>query len=209
MAEDRLKRDFDLVENLDDLIDAREERESAFADDIDGMSDANSEGLPVDANTELTWPHPRTHADEDGAEGINVELLGTPDEGEIEFDWQDSVEEMLPTDPEPNEGMGADATLESIAHVEATDLAGPVPSTDFGELTATDFSEEESEDESTYELDGGEPICERPIPIESGMDTDSDEDDFSIEDKFGGEVDEETAEYESELLLHAKEEEES
>lgn len=209
MAEDRLKKDYDLVENLDDLITAREDRVSAFADDVDGMEDITDEDLPVDASEQLTWPHPKTRSQEYGREGINVDLMDTPSEQEIEFDWQDSAEEMLPTDPEPNEGMGADDTIESVAHLEATDLVGPAPSVDI----SPELDTAATEDEEKYEMDGGEPESRcpvsGPIPLEDAMETDSDEMDFSIEDKFAGQVTHETAEYDFEEIRRTEEEEEA
>jgi hypothetical protein len=181
MADDRLKKDFDQVENLSDLIKAREERESAISDDLDAMEDFDTAKLPVDANTELTWPHPRTRSDEDGELGLNVELMDTPDESQMEFDWQDSAEEMLATDPEENEGMGEDIAIGDLGHMNSEDL---------------------SEDEERFGTDGGEPKPPTSgiVPLETAMDTDSDEADFSIEDKFAGQLNHETAEYDFELI---------
>lgn len=181
MAEDRLKKDFDEVENLSDLINAREERESAISDDLDGMKDFDTSKLPVDPNQELTWPHPRTQSDEDGRLGLNVDLMDTPDESQVEFDWQDSVEEMLSTDPLEDEGMGEDGAMSDVGHTGRDDLP---------------------EDQGLYGIDGGEPEQQggAVIPIESAMETDSDEDDISIQDKFAGQVNHETAEYDFELI---------
>lgn len=193
MAEDRLRRDYDTVENLDELIDAREERDSAFTDDIDGMPDAHLDNIPIDPNKELTFPHTKTLSDEEGAEGINVDLMDTPDENEVEFDWQDSVEEMLPTDPPADEGMGEDGIITAIGHLEPTDISGPASSAEIDADTSTDATDEEKEE---YGLDGGDADqCppEAPVQLDSAMDTDSDEMDFSTEDKFGGELDRETA----------------
>lgn len=188
---DRLKQDYDLVENLDDLIEAREERTSAFADGTDAVEDIDLEHLPFDEEKELTRPHRHKPSEEEKL-GIDVELLDTPNEREVEFDWQDSAEEMLPTDPDPDEGMGADAEIESLAHVGPTDLVGPVPSVEPGSETDTAATPEELEE---LGRNGGEPVCPPPMPtpIESAMDTDSDEEDYSISDKFAGEVDREAA----------------
>lgn len=205
MPEDRLRKDYDLVENLSDLIKAREERDSAFADDLDAMDDIDVARLPSDPEAELARPH-RHGPSKDEIEGIPAELLDTPNEKEVEFDWQDSVEEMLPTDPSADEGMGADGALESLAHVEAADLAGPVPSLEAGGETGTAATEAE---EAEYELDGTEDVCppRAPIPLESAMETDSDEEDFRIIDKFAGEVDRETALLEFEEMREIAEEE--
>jgi hypothetical protein len=190
MAEDRLRRDYDTVENLSDIIEAREERDSAFADDIDAMDNADMEAIPRDEVEELTWPHPRTKSEEYGREGINTGLMDTPREGEIGFDWQDSAEEMLPTDPDPGEGMGEDNAIELLAHMETADLADSVPSSGLG--TGTAVSQAETEE---LELNGSE--SESPprvaVQLETAMDTDSDEEDFRIADRFSAEIDRESA----------------
>jgi hypothetical protein len=214
--DDRLKRDFDLVENLSDLIEAREERDSAFADSVDGMEDIEEEGLPVDPVEELTFPHPHTRAEEEGRLGINVNLMDTPDDNQIDFDWQDSVEEMLPTDPEPSEGMGEDAIIESIAHVEPMDLLGPVPSVDVSPELDTAATPEEMEEYEIgeieeYETDGGEKLRPAFLPIEmdSAMATESDEFDYTVQDKFGGQIPPEVAELEFKIMEEIAEEKET
>ncbi|MHB1001006.1 MAG: hypothetical protein ACYC27_17325 [Armatimonadota bacterium] len=193
MADDRTYQDYDYVENLEDIIEARIERDSQFADDTDAMEDVDTDHLPIDPNVQLTYPHPKTRSDEDGRLGINVELADTPKDKEVEFDWQDNAEEMLPTDPPPNDGMGDDGSIEAMSHVSATDVTGPAPSVEYGSETATDATEEEKK---IFGLDGGEPDqCRQvtPVALETAMDSDSDEYDFSIEDKFEGEKDRETA----------------
>lgn len=204
MPEDRLRKDYDTVENLGDLIKAREERDSAFADDVDAMDDIDVARLPADPGKELGRPHRHGPSEEERL-GIDVELMDTPNEKEVEFDWQDSVEEMLPTDPPADEGMGADGAMQSLAHVEPGDLAGPVPSLETSGETGTAATKEE---EKEYELDGAEdePPPPPPVPLESAMETDSDEEDFSISDKFEGEVDRETALLEFEEMREAAEE---
>lgn len=181
MTEDRLKKDYDLVENLGDLIKAREERESAFSDDLDAMDDIALDSVSIDAQDKLTVPHPRSRAEDDRL-GLGGYLMGTPDERDVEFDWQDSVEEMLPADPETEEGMGEDSLVEPLAHVAPGELAGPLPSVEEG-------GTEESRS------DGGEPVSipTLPVQMDSAMDTDSDEVDFSIDDRFRGQIDRETA----------------
>jgi hypothetical protein len=165
MSEDRLRRDYNTVENLKDIIPAREERESAFSDDVDAMEDIDYNGIPRDPSVQLTYPHPRTQGDEDGALGINVDLLGTPDDNTIEFDWQDSAEEMLPTDPDPSEGMGEDTAIDAVSYVSAEDIAGPVPSIEEGKETGTAATREEMEE---YGIEGGRPPA-APVPLESAM----------------------------------------
>ncbi len=206
--EDRLRKDYDVVENLGDLIEAREERDSAFADSVDAMEDTDLDHLEFDAVEELTYPH--THApSDDEKQALDVELFDSPDEREVEFDWQDSVEEMLPTDPEPSEGMGSDSQIEAISHVSADDVLGPVPSVEPGGETDTAATPEELR---KMQRDGGSPECEHikpPVELETAMDTESDEDDFHIEDRFGGEIDRETALEEMDDLRLAVEEEEN
>lgn len=149
MPEDRLHKDYDQVENLSDLIKAREERESAFADDLDAMDDIDLSKSKVDPQKELGYPHHHDIPSEEHKLGIDVELMDTPNEKEIEFDWQDSVEEMNATDPRPEEGMGEDNALEVLAHFDTGELAGEVPSTDVDAETSTAATKEE---ETEYEI---------------------------------------------------------
>lgn len=205
MPEDRLHKDYDRVENLSDLIEAREERDSPFGDDEDAMEDIDLSKSKADPQKELGYPHHHDKPSEDHVLGIDVELMDTPNEKEIEFDWQDSVEEMLPTDPRPDEGMGADDALEALAHIDPNELEGPVPSSELHAETSTAATEEE---EAEYELDGGEKECppeagRGPIPIEGAMDTDSDEEDFRIIDRFEAQVDPEKARDEMEEIGEA------
>ncbi len=205
MTSDRLHKDFDRVENLDDLIEAREDRDSPFSDDVDGMPDADVSGVDIDVSHELGYPHHHGRT-QDQQQGLNTELMTTPKERDVEFDWQDNAEEMNATDPEPDEGMGEDTIIRGISQVDVGDLVGPAPSTDISPETATDATEKEKEE---YGLDGGDeqPCPPRAtVPLETAMDTDSDEEDFSIEDKFAGEVDHQTAEYEFEEMRELIEE---
>lgn len=119
--EDRLRKDYDVVENLGDLIAAREERDSAFADDVDAMEDIDLDHLTVDPDVELTYPHKHV-ASEDHKLGLDAELMDTPDVKNVEFDWQDSAEEMLLTDPDPNEGVGDESVIESYSFVLPDDV---------------------------------------------------------------------------------------
>jgi len=207
MPQDRLHKDYDEVENLSDLIKAREGRDSASADDVDAMDDMDLSKSSVDPQ-ELGYPHHHDIPSEDHVLGIDVELLDTPNEKEIEFDWQDSVEEMLPTDPSANEGMGEDNAIEALAHVDPTELAGAVPSADVDAETSTAATKEE---EVEYELDDGQEESCPPagiIHIEGAMETDSDQEDFRIIDRFEAQVDPETARNALEEIGEAIEEEE-
>jgi hypothetical protein len=149
MPEDRLHKDYDNVENLSDLIEAREERDSALADDLDAMEDIDLSQSKVDPQLELGYPHHHDKPSEEHSLGIDVELMDTPNEKEIEFDWQDSVEEMQPTDPSPNEGMGADDAMEALAHPDEIELTGPVPSAEVDAETGTAATREE---EAEYDI---------------------------------------------------------
>jgi hypothetical protein len=106
---------------------------------------------------------------------------------------------MLTTDPEPSEGMGADASVGAMARLEATDLAGEGSLAEVS--TETDTTTAEAEEE--YSLDDGQP--QPVVELESAMDTDSDEGDFAIEDKFEGQMDRETALLEFEEMRRATE----
>ncbi|MDO8585526.1 MAG: hypothetical protein Q7T82_00650 [Armatimonadota bacterium] len=129
MPRDRLNDDSDRVVNLDDLIEAREERTSAFADDVDALEDI--ENVDVDVDDALTFPHPHVHRENETPE---TETLETPPEEDIEFDYQDSAAEMLPSDyAEPysdalttqladDEDVVAGETLLRISEIPPDDL---------------------------------------------------------------------------------------
>ncbi len=119
--EDRLHKDYDVVENLGDLIAAREERDSAIADDVDAMEDIDLDHLEIDPEKELTYPH-KHGPSEDHKLGLDVELMDTPDQRDMGVDWQDSAEAMLLTDPDPNEGMGDETVIESYSFVLPDDV---------------------------------------------------------------------------------------
>ncbi|MCX6375968.1 MAG: hypothetical protein NTU88_08065 [Armatimonadetes bacterium] len=202
MADKITDEDFDTVENLGDLIKARRDRDSAISADVDGMPDADVADVDVDANKELSQPHHHGPT-EDERLGLDVVLMDTPDEKNINFDWQDSAEEMQATDPLPDEGMGDDEAVEELREVDLVEIIEPESSAEPEEETDTTVEE--------FELDGGDDeTCPpaAPIPLESAMETDSDEEDLSIEDKFGGQVERETAELEFEEMKEFIEEEE-
>ncbi|MDI6827143.1 MAG: hypothetical protein QME62_01520, partial [Armatimonadota bacterium] len=170
------------------------------------------DNLPFDPERELSYPHHHGPTEEERL-GIDVELMGTPDEDQIEFDWQDSVEEMLPTDPLADEGMGEPDVIKQLSQVDPLELVGPIPSTDVSPEVDTAATEEEEEEYET-DCDGNKHEDKEkwilfPIPLESAMETDSDEVDFSIGDKFAGEIDHETAhaEFEEMRILMEKERE--
>jgi hypothetical protein len=89
MFKERLSKTSRVV-NLNDLIEARGERTSAFADDVDGSEDIES--TDVDVDDALTFPHPRR------GEVLAGEPEQASDEEESAFDYEDSTEEMLPSD---------------------------------------------------------------------------------------------------------------
>lgn len=91
MPGDRLKDDSDPVFDPDDLIEVREERTSASANDVDALEDIES----VDVDEALTFPHHHPHREEKAPE---VETLDAPSEEDIGSDYQDNAAEMLPSD---------------------------------------------------------------------------------------------------------------
>lgn len=201
MADEITPEDYDRVENLDDLIEARRDRDSAVSADIDGMPDADVSEVNMDVDKELGRPHHHGPS-QDHLLGLDADLMDTPHKRDVSFDWQDSAEEMQPTDPPPDEGMGDDEAVEELREVDLVEIIEP---------EALVESEEGDSTVEQFELDGGEDeSCPpgAPIPLESAMETDSDEEDLSIEDKFGGQVEHDTAELEFEEMKEFIEEEE-
>ncbi|MBI2842238.1 MAG: hypothetical protein HYX78_02440 [Armatimonadetes bacterium] len=94
MPDDRLRYDRDEVENLEDLIEARTEGMSHLARDIDSADKDFDIPEDIDVDDALTFPHPK-HKKKLG-EGI--ELMGTPHEEDVDIDWRESQQDMLPSD---------------------------------------------------------------------------------------------------------------
>lgn len=92
MKEDRLRKDKDEIHNLEDLIDARTERTSHFADDVDAFERDIDIPEDIDVDEALTFPHPKRKKTED------VELMDTPNPDNIEQDWDE--QDMQPADYE-------------------------------------------------------------------------------------------------------------
>jgi hypothetical protein len=115
------------VTNLEDLIEAREERTSAFADDVDGLPDLD-ERADVDVEDALTFPHPH-RKDRQSSEPEDVEA---PD-NDVGFDYQDNVHETLPSDySEPySDAMSTE--------VEDAEVVGEEELHEIGEMTPEDL----------------------------------------------------------------------
>jgi hypothetical protein len=119
------------VDNLNDLIRAREERRSALSDDVDGMEDVQS--TDVDVDDALTFPHPKQNHEETTP---SVELMDTPREEDVGFDYDDSEAEMLPSEyTEPYSEMTTTHLTddeEELAEEQVGEL---------GEVSADDFAD--------------------------------------------------------------------
>lgn len=93
MKRDRLRRDRDEIHNLEDLIEARKEHTSHFADDIDSFDKDVEIPDDTDVDEALTFPHPKhKHGDE-------IDLMETPHREDMEDDQVEWAEqEFLPSD---------------------------------------------------------------------------------------------------------------
>jgi len=117
------------VFNLSDLVEAREERTSAFSDDVDGLPDA----LPsdVDIDDALTFPHRHR-----GPQEEPPQLMDTPRAEDVGFDYHDSSEEMLPSDY----GENYSEVLTTRLTDNSDELAGEEME-NLGNVTIDDFAE--------------------------------------------------------------------
>ena len=129
---DRLRKDEDTIENLEDLIDARGERKKQLGEDIDSLQE-DLEVPDVDPDHALTFPHPK---DEHGRQR-EPEPVDAPKEEDVGFDFQDSEREMLPTDYTEGYNYATDthATDEDAEYLE--EYVG-----DLGDVEAEDLTEE-------------------------------------------------------------------
>ncbi|MEN6522041.1 MAG: hypothetical protein ABFD46_12940 [Armatimonadota bacterium] len=166
MPKDRLRHDHDNVENLDDIIEARSGGTSHFARDIDSAEKDFDLPEDLDVDDALTFPHPKHKKDPNA----NVELMDTPREDDIDINWAESAEDMLPSDYEDDYDDALTTNLSDEDEV-ADDQMDQI-----GSLNADDI---------IYE----EPMVSR---MPKGFRAEE-EADTSIADKFGGEVNPETA----------------
>lgn len=156
---DRLKKDEDTIENLEDLIDAREERKKQFGEDIDSLQE-DLEVPDVDPDHALTFPHPK---DKHGSHQ-EPELMDTPKEEDVGFDFEDSTREMLPTDyaedyeyatdtrPTDEDEEYLEDRVNDMGDIEAADLTDEVPVRETPEPGG--FNPEEAEEEERQSTGG-------------------------------------------------------
>jgi hypothetical protein len=195
MPDDRLRHDHDNVEKLDDIIEARSGGTSHLARDTDSADKDFDIPEDIDVDDALTFPHPKHKKDPNE----DVDLMDTPREDDIDIDWAESQEDMLPTDYEDDyddalttnlsdEDEVAEDQMDRIGDMDTDDLIYDTPMVT--QMPKGFRAEEEASDEAAT------PRRERerhPGEMESAMQTESDEADISIADKFGGEVDPEMA----------------
>ena len=124
MPNDRLRHDHDNVEDLDDLIEARDEGTSHLAWDIDSAEKDFEIPEDIDVDDALTFPHPK-HKKNPNAD---IDLMGTPREHDTDVNWAESQEEMLPTDYEEafNEMLTTIPEDEEIAAEEQIEDMGEI-----------------------------------------------------------------------------------
>ncbi len=134
MPEDRLRHDHDNVENLDDLIEARDQGTSHFARDIDSADKDVDIPEDIDVDEALTFPHPKRKPDPN----MDVDLMGTPHKEEVDIDWADSQQDMLPSDYEDDyddalttnlydEDTVAEEQMDDIGQMEVEDVTDETP----------------------------------------------------------------------------------
>lgn len=90
MKKDRLREDKDEIHNLDDLIQAREPDTSHIAQDRDSLDRDVEIPESNDVDDALTFPHPKHKKSE------KIELMDTPNEKDMDEDWDD--QDILPSD---------------------------------------------------------------------------------------------------------------
>jgi hypothetical protein len=196
MPEDRLRHDEDDVENLDDLINAREESSSDLARDTDAFDKDFDIPEDIDVDDALTFPHPKHKKDpvED------IDLMSTPHKEDSDINWAESQMDMLPTDYEDDyddalttnledEDEVAEDDMEAIGHIPVDEMIYDVQEGVIPERGG--FRGEEAMKEEEAARHGGRK--QGSLELESAMDTESDEEVTTVEDKFRGEVDPEKA----------------
>ncbi len=97
MKKDRLRDDNDPIRNVEDIIDARAERTSHIAGDVDSLEDDVEIPEDIDVDEALTFPHPKDmhHGHRDIED---IELMDTPNKEQTEEDY--THQDILPADYE-------------------------------------------------------------------------------------------------------------
>lgn len=94
MPEDRLRRDTDEVHQLEDMIDARDHGTSHIARDVDAFDEDLEIPEDIDVDEALTFPHPKHKKDPNA----DIELMSTPQKDDLDIDWAEHQDDMLPSD---------------------------------------------------------------------------------------------------------------
>lgn len=135
MPEDRLRHDRDNVENLEDIIEARDPGTSHLARDVDAFDQDLDIPEDIDVDDALTFPHPKHKKDPNDG----VELMDTPRKGDAGVDWAESQTEMLPSDymDRYDDAISTDAVdddeseieeqVDAIGHITAEEVTNGVP----------------------------------------------------------------------------------
>lgn len=203
MSEDRLRDDTDEVEDLEDIIEAHDESTSHFARDIDAAEKDLEIPEDIDVDNALTFPHPKHK--EDPNKG--VELMDTPKKDDIDIDWQESQQDMLPTDYTDDYDDALTTNLQDEDEVveDQIEKLG-----DMGTEDLTHGTPMVTRIPKGFQIEEGEPgekatppvEMERfPGELESAMETGSETEDMTIAERYEGEVEPETA---KELLRRTK-----
>ena len=91
MKKDRLHDDKQEIHNLEDLLNARDERRSHFSGDIDSFEEDIEIPEDIDIDEALTFPHPKHKK-----HGEDVDLMDTPHKEDMDEDWAD--QDIQPSD---------------------------------------------------------------------------------------------------------------
>ena len=203
MQEDRLRHDRDEVEQLEDIIEARDEGTSHLARDVDAADEDFNIPEDIDVDDALTFPHPKHRR----KPGEDIDLMDTPRKDDIDIDWRESQHDLLPSDYEDDyddalttnlydEDTVAEEQIDEIADVEPMDLVEEMPMV---EEAPGGFRGGEAESEEAAARSGGR--VQPPTGLESAVETASDASDVTIAEKFADEVRPEEA---RQVLWHAE-----
>ncbi len=94
MKKDRLREDKDNIQNLDDIIEAHNERKLYASDEIDALEEDVEIAKTLDVDEALTFPHPKHHVTKD------VELMSTRRKEDMDEPWRMQDIDMQPSDYE-------------------------------------------------------------------------------------------------------------
>lgn len=150
MKEDRLRKDYDEIHNLDDIIDAHDERTSHMTGDIDSLQEDIEIPEDLDVDEALTFPHPKHKKKVE-----DVELMSTRHKEDIDQTWEASDQDIQHSDYEDHYDDATDTyatdNMDEVYEEQVHDMGEMTPDDLYNEPTVEVMPRNFTPDEETTE----------------------------------------------------------